>query len=170
MIVSETARLAIREATAADALFFLALMNEPAWHQFIYSHSIDTCEKAADYIEERVIASYQSLGFGLWVVEKRDEAKPIGLCGLLKREVLDAIDLGFAFLSAYEGQGFAKEAAIESLDYARRVIGAPNVLAITDPCNARSIKLLEALGFVYKSGFSYPDSAEVLSLYDKALS
>ena len=167
MIIAKTKRLLLREASTNDSEFILKLVNEPAWHQFISTHSIDTIEKATEYIEQKMIAMYQEHGFGLWVVEINGEPTAIGMCGLLKRDSLQHVDLGFAFLADFWGQGFALEAAIASLKYAKREIKAKKVVAITDPLNTRSVKLLGKAGFTYESKFSHPGSDEVLSLYAK---
>jgi RimJ/RimL family protein N-acetyltransferase len=165
--IFKTKRLLLREASIDDSEFILKLVNEPAWHEFIFNHSIDTIEKASEYIEQRMIAMYQNFGFGLWVVEKRDDAVPIGICGLLKRDSLNCIDLGFAFSAEYWKQGFASEASIAALTYAKSELKIQRIVAITDSLNTRSVKLLERIGFVYESKFSHPGSDEVLSLYEK---
>lgn len=169
MTIYKTKRLRARLATINDSKFILKLLNEPSWKQFIADHSIDTQAKAADYIEEKLLASYANFGFGLWVIEKIDQTIPIGLCGLLQRDSLPCADLGFAFLSDYWGQGYAAEAAAETLHYAKNVLRAQQVMAITDKANAHSIKLLEKIGFVYESTFSHPGSNEVLSLYSNSI-
>ncbi len=157
----------MREVSIDDSAFILKLINEPAWHEFISSHSIDTIEKASEYIEQKMITMYKKHGFGLWVVEKTDDAVPIGICGLLKRDSLHCIDLGFAFLEDFWGQGFAFEASTGSLMYVRSELKAQNVVAISNPLNTRSVKLLKKMGFIYESKFSHPGADEVLSLYAK---
>lgn len=87
-----------------DTGFILELINQPAWKKFITNHSINTPDKACEYIENKLIAMYQTLGFGLWVVELRAESRPIGVCVLLKRETLESVDLGFGFLSGVWGK------------------------------------------------------------------
>lgn len=163
--VIQTGRLALREAARDDAHFMLRLLNEPSWRTFIREHSISTREQAAEYLEERMIAAYRSLGFGLWIVELREGRCPVGICGLLKRDNLGDVDLGFAFLERFWGRGYAYEAARGSLEYAATRLGATRVLAITVPGNTRSIAVLERLGFKYESEFSHPGSDEVLALY-----
>ena len=165
MDIIKTQRLTLREATIEDATFILALLSEPAWHQFIASHSIDSLEKASEYIEEKMLASYREHGFGLWLVESIAESTPVGICGLLQRDTLPHPDLGFALLSQHWGQGFAFEAAAACLAYAQDTLSLQQLLAIAKPLNQRSIALLEKLGFRYESGFSHPGSDEVLSLY-----
>lgn len=165
MIISTSKRLALREATLADAEFYLRLMNEPAWHQFIYQHEMNTTEKIVEYLEQKVIPAYQTLGFGFWVVELQDEKHPIGICGFIKRDTLEHADLGFAFLKSHWGKGYAFEAAEASLNYAKSNLNEDKILAITLPENSRSSRLLERLGFELESNFSHPGSDEVLSLF-----
>ena len=157
----------MREASIDDAEFILKLVNEPAWHEFISNHSINTLEEASEYIELKMVAMYQQFDFGLWVVETVDNAIPIGICGLLKRDSLPSIDLGFAFLSRHWGQGFAYEASICCLKYAEFKLGMQTILAITNPSNKRSVNLLRKMGFQYDKTYSHPGSDEILSLYAK---
>ena len=166
MTILKSQRLLLREATVEDSEFILQLMNEPAWREFIASHSITNTEKAAEYIKNRLIAMYSQLGFGLWVVETKKGGEPVGLCGLIKRPWLTSVDLGFAFLESHWGNGFAYEAATACLKYACRHIKTKQVAAITVPHNARSIKVLEKIGFYYLSNCTNPDTAELLSLYE----
>ena len=165
MIVSRSERLILREAVASDTDFYLALLNEPSWHQFIYQHEMNTREKVVEYLEEKVIPAYQAQGFGFWVVELKSNKQPIGICGFIKRDSLEHIDLGFAFLEAFWGKGYAFEAAAASLIYAESNLNLDKILAITLPENKRSIKLLQRLGFAFESTFSHPGSDEVLLLY-----
>ena len=143
--VLETARLRLRPLVAADAPFIVELLNEPGWLRFIGDRGVRDLETARGYIENGPRAMYARLGFGLYCVESRD-GTPLGMCGLLKRDNLEHVDLGFAFLARYQGLGYAREAAAAALAEARS-LGLAQVAAITDPDNLRSIRLLESLGF-----------------------
>jgi RimJ/RimL family protein N-acetyltransferase len=77
------------------------------------------------------------------------DGMPLGMCGLIKRDTLEDVDLGFAFLARHHGHGYAREAASATLEHARRDHGLTRLAAITDPDNTRSIHLLESLGFRY---------------------
>jgi RimJ/RimL family protein N-acetyltransferase len=105
---------------------------------------------AHEYLVNGPIASYTRHGFGLYLVELAATDEPIGICGILQREALPDPDLGFAFLPAYWGQGFAFEAAAAVRSYARSQLGVGRLLAITSPRNDASIRLLERLGFRFE--------------------
>lgn len=142
----ETPRLRLRQLVADDAPFILELLNEPGWLRFIGDRGVHDLEGARGYIEKGPRSMYTRLGFGLYCVEAKGEGTPLGMCGLLKRDNLEHVDLGFAFLARHQGRGYAREAAAASLAEARG-LGLTEVAAITSPDNQRSIQLLESLGF-----------------------
>jgi ribosomal-protein-alanine N-acetyltransferase len=104
MIVCETARLRLRHLLDADAPFIVELLNEPDFIRNIGDRQVRTLEDARNYIQHGPMVSYSQHGFGLFLVELRENGAPIGICGLLKREYLDDIDVGFALRESYPGQ------------------------------------------------------------------
>ncbi len=147
MFVVETERLRLCELTASDSAFILELVNEPAWLQFIGDRGVRTIADAERYIETGPRAMYTRHGFGFWRVETKAEGLVVGACGLLKRDVLDTPDLGFAFLERHRRKGYAREAAVAALDAARGRFGLKRIIALTAPGNERSMKLLRSLEF-----------------------
>lgn len=146
MPVLQTERLDLRQLRLDDAAFIHALVNDPEWLRHIGDRGVRTVADARRYLESGPIAMYARLGFGLWLVQRR-EAGPLGLCGLIKRDSLQDVDLGFAFMPAARGRGYALEAGAAALDYGFEVLGLPRVVAITSPHNAMSARLLARLGF-----------------------
>ncbi|MDB6114780.1 MAG: GCN5-related N-acetyltransferase [Lacunisphaera sp.] len=150
MITVETPRLALRQLTLADAAFVLELVNDPSWLRYIGDRGIRTLDAARDYIRHGPMVSHAQHGFGLDLVARKTDGVPIGICGLLKRDALEDVDLGFALLPQFGGQGYAQEAAAATLGHGRSVLGLKRIVAITDPANAASIRLLEKLGFRFE--------------------
>lgn len=150
MLVLETERLLLRPVTTGDAPFILTLLNEPSFLHFIGDKKVRSLEDARQYILTGPIASYNQHDFGLLCIELRDSQTPIGMCGLLKREELPAPDIGFAFLPDYWGRGFAFEAATAVMNDARARLKLNQILAIVNPDNDASIKLLERLGLRFE--------------------
>jgi len=149
MIVLETERLMLRHAELDDAAFVLRLLNEPSFRQFIGDRGVRTLDAAAKYIAERFIASYERNGFGLWVVERKESAGAIGISGLVKRDTLPDADIGFAFLPEFWSKGYAFESAAGVKRHAVDVLKLPRLLAITNPDNTGSIRIVEKLGLVF---------------------
>jgi RimJ/RimL family protein N-acetyltransferase len=146
MNILETDRLILRQFTTDDAAFILELLNEPSFIRFIRDSGVRTLDDATDYLVNGPLASYDRHGFGLYLVQLKADGAPIGMCGLLKRDGLDDVDIGFAFLPRYWSQGYATEAATAVLDYGHTVLGLTRIVAITAPDNHGSIKVLKKIG------------------------
>jgi RimJ/RimL family protein N-acetyltransferase len=150
MLVLETERLLLRPLTTDDAPFILTLLNEPSFLRFIGDKKVRNLEDARQYILTGPMASYERHGLGLLAVELKASQTAIGMCGLLKREELPEPDIGFAYLPDFWGQGFAFEAAKAVMNDARESLKLNRVLAIVNPDNDASIKLLERLGLKFE--------------------
>jgi len=165
MNILETERLLLRQFTTDDAPFIQELVNDPSWLRFIGDRGIRTLEQAQAYILQGPVASYDQHGFGLYRVSRKADSEPIGMCGLLKRATLDDVDLGFAFLPQYCGQGYAREAATGTLAHARSRLGLSRIVAVTNPGNIRSILLLEQLGFRFERMVRFTPTDAELKLF-----
>ena len=150
MKILETDRLLLRQFSADDAEFILELVNEPSFIQNIGDRGVRTLADANSYIVNGPIASYAKNGFGLYLVALKETGESIGMCGLIKRAGLDDVDIGYAFLPRFWSRGYAVEAARAAKEYAKDVIGLKRLVAITDPANEGSIRVLEKLGFRYE--------------------
>lgn len=148
--VIETERLILREMSEADAALVLEVLNDPGFVRYVGDRGVRTLEGAAVYIAERFVESYRRNGFGLWLVETKDEGVAVGICGLVRRDSLPGADIGYAFLPTFRAKGFAFEAASAALRHARDVLGLPRLYAITNPDNAVSIRVLEKLGMKFE--------------------
>jgi RimJ/RimL family protein N-acetyltransferase len=161
----ETERLRLRPLTAEDAPFILELLNEPSWIRFIGDRGVRTLDDARRYIAEGPGAMYARVGFGLLAVEPKEGGEPLGMCGLIRRDTLPDVDIGFAFLPRHWGKGFALEAAAATIEHGRRELGFRRIVAITTLDNESSIRLLEKLGMVYERTLRMPGESEDLKLF-----
>jgi RimJ/RimL family protein N-acetyltransferase len=146
MLVLSTERLNLRTVEAGDAPFYLELVNDPSWIANIGDRGIRTLDGARTAIEEGPMAMQARLGYSLYVVERRSDGAAMGLCGLIKRDILPDTDIGYAISPAYWGHGYAYEAAAAVVQHARGALGLPRLLAITSPGNLASNALLRKLG------------------------
>jgi len=169
MRVIETKRLNLRWLAETDDEFILDLLNQPSWLEYIGDRGVRNLDDARAYIHNGPLAMISQHGFGLYLVELKDTGMPMGLCGLLKREALDDVDIGFAFLPDYCGLGYAREAANACLEYAGAHIGLERLVAITVPTNQSSIRLLESLGMHHECDVRLDEGGELLRLFAKKL-
>jgi RimJ/RimL family protein N-acetyltransferase len=163
MIVLETERLTLSHLEPdSDAQFILALVNEPSFLRYIGDKGVRTVEDARRYIADGPQKSYETNGYGLYKVELKSELRPIGMCGLIKRDTLPDADIGFAFLEGYWREGYGYESAAAVMSYAREKLGITRVLAITTPDNVASGKLLNKIGLTFDRLIRLaPDASEV---------
>jgi len=165
MNVLETNRLTLRRISPEDAGFMLQLLNEPSFHRFIGDKGVRTLDDARNYILQGPMASYERFGFGLFLTELKETQTPIGMCGLLKRDSLDDVDLGFAFVPEFWKQGYARESAAAVIAYAKDVLGLARLAAITSPDNEASIGLLEKLGMKFQRLTRLSPDAQEVNLF-----
>jgi len=163
--ILETDRLLLRRLSLEDAGFILGLLNEPSYVHFIGDKGVRTINDARDYIMKGPIASYEQHGFGLYLTELKDSEVPIGICGLLKRENLPDVDIGFAFLPQFWSQGYAFEAASAVMAYGRDALMVNRIVAIVSPDNERSIKVLGKLGLRFERMERWPADGSKIKLY-----
>jgi RimJ/RimL family protein N-acetyltransferase len=165
LLALETGRLHLRRIGLDDAGFILDLLNEPSFLRHIGDKGVRTLDDARRYIAEGPQKSYESHGFGLLLVERKDGGQPIGICGLLKREWLEDVDLGFALPPPFWGQGYALEAASAVMAHARGPLGLRRVVAVTSLDNERSIQLLARLGFRFERIARFTEGGPDLRLF-----
>jgi RimJ/RimL family protein N-acetyltransferase len=151
MLILETERLNLRRFSVdSDAPFALTLLNEPSFLQYIGDKKVRNLDDARQYLLNGPIASYEKNGFGLYAVELKESQTSIGMCGLIKREELPEPDIGFAFLPEFWKKGYAFEAAAAVMKDARETLNLDRILAIVNPDNYASMKLLERLGLRFE--------------------
>jgi RimJ/RimL family protein N-acetyltransferase len=163
--VLETPRLILRRFSLEDAAFVLELVNDPAWLEHIGDRKVRTLEDARVYLRNGALAMYERVGFGLYAVTLRTSGESIGMCGLIKRDTLEDVDIGFAFLPQHRGQGFALESAAAVLEYGKTVVGLKRIVAIVSAANHRSIRILEKIGLNFERMVRLPGEEEEIPMY-----
>ncbi|MGA2399866.1 MAG: GNAT family N-acetyltransferase [Steroidobacteraceae bacterium] len=168
MSVLESERLVLREFVLDDADFVLELLNEPAFVRFIGDKGVRTRADAQEYLRKGPLDSYRRFGFGLYLASLRADGSPIGMCGLVKRDGLADVDVGFALRSSYWSRGYAVEAAKAVLDYGRRTLKLGRIVAIANPDNHASIAVLEKIGLEFERMIRLSGSGPELKLFAPA--
>jgi len=161
----ETDRLTLSELSYDDCEFIFVLVNEPSFIRYIGDRGVRTLEDAREYLRKGPIGSYANNGFGLFLVCRRDDAAPIGICGLVKREEFEFPDLGFAFLEQYRTNGYAQESSLAVIAHAQQELGLTHIIAMVDGDNESSLRLLEKLGFSFEEMVRMPGEAEDVCRY-----
>ncbi|HIG43306.1 MAG: GNAT family N-acetyltransferase [bacterium] len=163
MEITRSTRLIIRTLDLDDAAFILELYNTEGFLRFISDRQIRNLRDAKAFLRLGPMKMYEKRGLGMYMVELRDGSIPLGVCGLLQRDYLDDVDLGYGFLPGFQGSGYALEAAMATVAVAKSRFGLDKLLAIVDAQNERSIALLLKLGMHFEK---YQEQApRLVSLY-----
>lgn len=165
MTILTTKRLFLDLATKKDAPFLFQLMNDPSYIKNIGDRNIKTFTDAKTYITEKYIKSYKDNGYSYYVIKLKDNLEPIGICGLINRQEMKFIDIGYALLPKFTNKGFAFEATKALHDFAQNTLKINDIVAIIDPENLKSRALIEKLGFKYKMNVQFPDDDIECQLY-----
>jgi len=165
----ETGRLALRRLEFSDAPFIVALLNQPSFLANIGDRGVRDENDAHRYLREGPMAMYEKYGFGLWHVSRREDGVAIGMCGLLRRDTLPDVDVGYALFPEFWGKGYAYEAAEATMREAAGRFGLKRVIAIVSPGNDPSIRVLEKLGMRFEGMHSVRPGEPDVQLYGLGL-
>lgn len=167
-VLIETDRLQLHAFAAdsdRDVAFMHRLLNEPSFLHNIGDRGVRSLDDAHAYLLKGPIASYAANGFGLYRVQVKASGETAGTCGLVKRATLDHADLGYALLPESCGKGYAVEAAAATLEHGHTALGLRRILAITNPDNTGSIRVLEKLDFRFENMVQWPPENLPLKLF-----
>lgn len=155
----ETVRLILRPWTEADVPEFVRVTNTPAVMEYLGGVREPDLFGAALL---RVQSSQAQNGFCFWIVERRSDKAMLGFCGLKIADVgpiAGEIEIGWRLREDAWGQGYAREAAAASLEWAWRNLSCARIVAYTAESNARSWGLMKRLGMhpLPELAFDHPE-------------
>lgn len=158
-IAAETDRLILRQWDEGDGDRFYATMNTPA----VMKHLGGVQDRATwEAALERIHGYQRDYGHTFWLVERKSDGEMLGFCGLKRvnaetSSLLGQFEVGWRLRESAWGQGYAKEAAIASLDLAFGKFGAPHVVALTIGPNVESQGLMKRLGMRRREDLDFND-------------
>lgn len=159
--IIQTERLNLRIASTDDAAFYFRMVNEASFINNIRDKGIRTIEQASACLQTEHINVQEKRGFSLYIVERKTDRLQLGVCGFVKREELEDVDVGYALFPEFTGQGYATEALLSLLPYASNVLQLKQLAAITSIHNTGSIQLLQKVGFEFQKIIPWKENKEV---------
>lgn len=155
----ETARLILRNWREADVVPFIRHTNTEAVMRWL--GGVKSARWHREAIHHRIMR-WQRRGFTFWAVERKADRELLGFCGLKIADTpgspIEGLhEVGWRLREDVWGQGYAKEAAIASLDFAFETLGVDRVVAITFQGNTASWGLMERLGMTRRPELDYDD-------------
>lgn len=85
-------------------------------------------------------------GYGMFVIEPKDEPRMAGFAGLWHPAALDEPELAWSLFEGFEGKGYATEAARRVQIWAARELGLPPLMSFVHPDNRPSQAVAKRLG------------------------
>ena len=143
----ETERLVLRDWTDADWPLFWEVTNTPSVMRWLGGVCDDEKRAAA---QSRLLSYAKEYGHTFWLIERKEDGAVLGFCGLKRCNQaggpVGMMEVGWRLREDAWGKGYAREAAIASLDLAFSRYGAGEVIALTVRGNTSSWGLMERLG------------------------
>jgi len=159
----------LRRLVCDDGPFLISLLNQPSFIANIGDRGVRTVEDAHRYLRDGPHAMYERHGFGLWHVARKVDGTGVGMCGLLKRDNLPDVDVGYAYLPEFWGQGYAVEAAAATLTHGARKFGLTRVIGVVSEGNSASIRVLEKIGMRFERMYPMHPGEPEVRLYARTL-
>ena len=156
----ETERLRLRNWSEGDCELLHRHCNTPAVMRWL--GGVQPREGMTEVVE-RLIRLQEERGHTFWAVQRKEDEAFLGFCGLKianghGSSVTGELEIGWRLREDAWGRGYAKEAAIASLDHAFGKLGARRVVALTVEGNRASWGLMERLGMRRRRDLDYFDS------------
>jgi RimJ/RimL family protein N-acetyltransferase len=146
--VLETDRFILRMFEAKDLEAAYTLFNDADVQKYLSPKNRRTREQLEISLKN-FVGRWTERGFGLWCVTEKNIGEMIGYCGFQNFEQTEEVEIVFGFLKEHWGKGAATEALQACLNYGMEKLAFEKILAVTNPENIASIRVLEKSGMAF---------------------
>ena len=156
----ETGRLRLRTWRDEDRAPFAAMNADSAVMRFFPSI---LSKGESDAMVDRIAGRIETLGYGLFAVERRADGTFLGFTGFstapARTPVEGEVEIGWRLAKSSWRQGFAYEAASACMEWFWRATDFPRFVSFTARTNEPSWRLMRKLGLVHRPDldFDHPD-------------
>lgn len=158
-------RLKLRKITLEDAPSLFTLMTDKDWILNIGDRGLKTIADAEKYIEDKFHKTYVTSDIIFYAITLKSTQEFIGIAGLIERDGLDHIDIGYGLLPNFRGHGYAFEATKVVYDHGLINLQLEKIIGIVNPDNLASISILKKLGLRFEKMIQLPDENEKIMLF-----
>ena len=144
MFEIETERLRLRQFAPDDLEDFYGVVSELGFNRYIPGWQ-PTREKTETALT-RNIEHWQARGYGQWALERKASGEFLGYCGLRYLLDKDEVELLYGIAAAARGAGLTTEAAKASLRFGFEEARHDEIIAVADPANIASTRVMEKAG------------------------
>jgi RimJ/RimL family protein N-acetyltransferase len=139
------------------------LFQDPAVAEWYGVWTLEMAQREA----ARIASAWQTDGVHKWMAYERSTGALVGRGGLSRVQLAgqERLEIGWALLRPFWGQGYATEIGRAGLAFAFDELAADEVVSCTEARNARSRAVMERLGFHYRHDLILEDGGEPFALY-----
>jgi RimJ/RimL family protein N-acetyltransferase len=135
-----------------------------------FGEGVQTKEWVQGWLRTCLERYYRDWGFGPYAVVEQSSHAVIGYCGLFFFPDVNGqpeVEIGYRLRRSAWGQGYATEVARAVRDFAFHTLGIRRLIAMIDPANQASMRVVEKIGMRYESevmfeGYDHPDHVYVI--------
>jgi RimJ/RimL family protein N-acetyltransferase len=153
----ETGRLRLRAFAEGDLDELCAVFGDAEVMKYISGGKPRTRAATREGLL-RSIEGWNKRGFGLWAVVEKESGRMIGYCGLMFLEGTTEVELAYGLAKSVWDKGFATEAARAALRFGFEELKLERIVAVVNPQNEASRKVLEKLGMRYTKDAHHYDA------------
>jgi RimJ/RimL family protein N-acetyltransferase len=155
----ETERLILRDWREDDWREFWEGTNTPSVMRWLGGVADEQTRLDA---QDRLVMYNEKFGHTFWCIERKEDGAILGFCGLKcctdENGPFGMVEAGWRLREDSWGKGYAKEAAIASLDLAFDRFDADEVIALTVEANKDSWGLMRRLGMERRPQLDFPET------------
>jgi RimJ/RimL family protein N-acetyltransferase len=145
----ETERLLHRKFKPDDLDKLIELRSDPEVNQYLGGSRLQNSEAIAKRIQF-YFECYDKFGFGVAAMIWKETGEMIGWSGLMPLEDTGEIEVGYGMKKEFWGKGIGLETARAWLDYGFNKAGLTRIVAVAQPENAGSWRIMEKCGMHYE--------------------
>lgn len=168
MIILETPRLTLRHFVPDDLDALYELYRDPEMRAG-YPDGTRTSEESQEELEWFLHGHPRHPQLGLWATIERETGAFLGRCGLLPWEIDGRLEIELAYMIDKRRwrEGFATEASLGIVEYARDTLGLNRLICLVMPGNDASVRVAERVGMTFER--DYEDEHGPCSIYSLLL-
>lgn len=145
----ETERLFHRKFTLDDLDKLIELRSDSEVNKYLGGARMQNPEAIATRLQF-YIDCYDKFGFGVTAMIWKETGEMIGWGGLMPLENTGEIEVGYGMIKEFWGKGIGLETALGWLDYGFNQAGLERIVAVAQPENTGSWRIMEKCGMRYE--------------------
>jgi RimJ/RimL family protein N-acetyltransferase len=143
----ETPRLIIRPWEPADREAFVAFTRDPEVMHYVHGGAPYAEEEIEEFFS-RQARQLDELGVCMGALVEKASSRVVGVCGMQPLGTTGDLEIGWWLARDRWGRGYATEGGAAAMEHVLSM--RPRVVAIIDPGNEASKRVVERLGMEYE--------------------